>query len=273
VPAVGCRAWLKSFMPIGVVFATSLWLSNLAYLFISVAFIQFIKKSTILAVLLISFAMRLEKPACEMFGYIAIIACGTSLACLAQPDVNVAGTLIQFGALLAEAVRVCLVNKLLVSKGIRLSSVAMLYYVAPACFLCLLPSWLFLSNEFARLRDVGFRPIVDNLGVPVLLLNSSVAVCLNLSSIALIAYTSALTINISAIFKDMLLILFSVVVNGAQVTLLQYVGYLVAVVGVWHYGKYKRALALRVKADAERAAAQAEAIAGGDSGRTASGER
>ena len=43
-------------------------------------------------------------------------------------------------------------------------------------------------------------------GLVVLLLNSSVAFVLNLATMTLIKHTSALTVNVSGVFKDLLLI-------------------------------------------------------------------
>lgn len=68
------------------------------------------------------------------------------------------------------------------------------------------------------------------------------AFLLNLATMALIKNTSALTLNVSGVFKDIGLILWSVAVSGAVVTQLQYAGYAVAIVGVSAYSAYKRAL-------------------------------
>ena len=64
----------------------------------------------------------------------------------------------------------------------------------------------------------------------------------------LIKFTSALTLNVSGVFKDLLLILYSVFVNGATVTATQYVGYSIAAAGVAGYSEYKRRLGLKPKA-------------------------
>ena len=61
---------------------------------------------------------------------------------------------------------------------------------------------------------------------------ASVAFLLNIATMALIKSTSALTLNVAGVFKDVGLILWSVAVSGATVTRLQYGGYTVAIVGV-----------------------------------------
>lgn len=119
----------------------------------------------------------------------------------------------------------------------KLSPLAFLYYVAPLCAVVLaLPVALL---ELPKLSAHQFHA-VRRVGVLTLLLNASVAFALNLATMALIKNTSALTLNVSGVFKDLLLILWSVVVSGAIVTPTQYFGYAIAVAGVSAYSHYKR---------------------------------
>ena len=71
--------------------------------------------------------------------------------------------------------------------------------VAPACALCLLPPWLWWEGR--PLLHHRMAPL-HHVGAPLLLLNASVVVLLNLSTMALIKHTSALTLNVSGVFKD-----------------------------------------------------------------------
>ena len=156
---------------------------------------------------------------------------------------------------------------LLVSKGLKLSSIANLFYIAPTCFLCLLGPWALveapyvLADNMAALRHAG--------GL-VLLSNASIAFLLNLATLALIKQTSALTLNVAGVVKDLLLIAWSVVVNGAIVGSLQYVGYAIAFSGVTAYTVYKHQAAQQqasqpqAKADEERRQLLADELDAGD---------
>ena len=174
---------------------------------------------------------------------------GVTLSCVAQIEASVAGTLMQLAALLCEAMRLCLINILLSAKGLKLSPIANLYYIAPTCFLCLLGPWALLeaphvlADGAAAFRSVGWL---------VLLTNSSVAFLLNLATLALIQRTSALTLNVAGVVKDLILIAWSVLMHGAIVGRLQYVGYAIAICGVGGYTAYKHQLT------AQEAAAMAD---------------
>ena len=237
IPALEFRQWRAQILPVGLCFAVSLALGNAAYLYITVAFVQMLKASTPVAVLLCSFAFGLEKPTLRLAGFILLISAGIATSCANEVAISVPGIAIQMGAVGAEALRLCLVNILLTSKGLKLSSLATLYYVAPACAACLLPAWLWLEGR--PLLHHSFAPL-RHVGGGLLLLNASVVVLLNLSTMALIKHTSALTLNVSGFFKDVGLIAWSVLVSGAVVTPLQYVGYGIALVGVIGYSEYKR---------------------------------
>ena len=86
------------FVPIALLFATSLGLGNAAYLYISVAFIQMLKASTPVAVLLASFAFGLETPSARLFAYIVAIAVGVMISAYGQIELDVLGVALQIAA-------------------------------------------------------------------------------------------------------------------------------------------------------------------------------
>ncbi|KAL1510812.1 hypothetical protein AB1Y20_007096 [Prymnesium parvum] len=237
IPFVSWRDIGLRFVPVGICFALSLGLGNAAYLYISVAFIQMIKASTPVAVLLVSFALRLEKPNGTLVACILIISAGIFLACATQVELSSLGLALQMLAVIAEALRLGLVNLLLTSRGVRFTPVAFLYYAAPLCALALLAPWA--VSELPQLSEHRFRA-VRKVGCLTLLANASVAFILNLATMALIKHTSALTLNVSGVFKDLLLICYSVLVSGAVVRPVQYVGYAIAVLGVSWYSHHMR---------------------------------
>ena len=239
-PVIMWRDVATRFLPIALLFAASLGLGNAAYLYISVAFIQMLKASTPVAVLLTSFVIGLESPSARLFVYIAAIGTGVAISAFGQMDFNIVGFSLQLAAVVAEALRLCLVNVALTGNGLKFPPLTFLSIVAPLCFGVLLPAWLVLeAKEVSRHSFASFRHV----GYFTLLANSSVAFLLNLATMALIKHTSALTLNVSGVFKDLLLIGYSVVVSGAVVTSLQYGGYAIALTGVIAYTRYKNSKA------------------------------
>ena len=237
VPVVPTSELLTRFVPVGICFALSLGMGNAAYLYISVAFVQMLKALTPVAVMLVSFVIGIEQPSYSLAVCIVLISLGIGISCAAQVEISMIGTTLQLAAVVAEALRLGLVNVLITSRGLRFSPLAFLYYVAPLCAASLIVPWA--VTELPSLSRHRFAAI-RHVGVPMLLANASIAFFLNLATMALIKHTSALTLNVSGVFKDLLLIAWSVLISGATVTPVQYMGYAIAIVGVSWYSHYQR---------------------------------
>lgn len=237
IPVVSLNDVMKHFVPVAIFFGGSLAFSNMAYLFLSVAFIQIMKASTPVWVLAFSIPFGLQRLDRNLCVWILIIVGGVSTASVAQVDADAVGVVFQLLALGCESMRLVLTNAVLAARGLKLQPIAALYYMAPLCALVLVVPWLSLeargvfAHGGAALRRVGALVLVSN---------ASVAFLLNLATVTLIKHTSALTLNVSGVVKDFLLILFSALVNKAIVTPIQYVGYSVAAVGVLGYTELKR---------------------------------
>ena len=232
----GPLVYCARFVPVGLCFAASLALGNAAYLFISVAFVQMLKASTPVATLLVSLCLGLERPSCRLAFYVMLVSSGIIASCVAQINPSVPGVLLQLSAILCEAVKLCLVNILLTSRGLKLSPVASLYFIAPLCAAALLPVWaLFEAPRLAARGTEAFTAV----GGGIFAVNLCLAYILNIATMALIQNTSALTLNVAGVIKDLILIGYSVAVTGAMVSTTQYSGYFVAFIGVTAYSSYK----------------------------------
>lgn len=123
-----------------------------------------------------------------------------AIAAYGELNFVVIGVVQQLSALVFEATRLMLVQLLMNSQGYTLNPIQSLYYVSPACLLCLTVPFLVLEFPVMRSSDAWqLRP-------PVMLANAATAFCLNLAVFLLIGKTSALTMNIAGVIKDWMLI-------------------------------------------------------------------
>ena len=74
----------------------------------------------------------------------------------------------------------------------------------------------------------------------IMVINGAVAFTLNIAVVLLISNTSALVLTLAGIVKDVLLVVLSMAVFGSPVTLLQYIGYGVALLGLNIHKEYKK---------------------------------
>ena len=225
--------WRNQIFPVSVFFAVSLVLSNKAYIYLAVSYIQMLKAFTPVAVLIFSFLLRLEKSSFIEFNIVAIISVGVAMTSLGELNFSYLGFTFQFLAIIAESSRLVLTNILM--KSLKMDPLSTLYYIAPfccifigiACFIFEFPTF-----PFERLLSFDFFCI--------LLINGIVAFTLNVAVVMLIGSTSALVLTLAGIVKDLLLVFLSTTLFKSPITQLQYMGYLVALLGLNLHKEYKK---------------------------------
>ncbi|KAK1392527.1 putative sugar phosphate/phosphate translocator [Heracleum sosnowskyi] len=225
--------YLRSVVPIGLLYSLSLWLSNSAYIYLSVSFIQMLKALMPVAVYSIGVMMKKETFKSNTMLNMVSISFGVGIAAYGEAKFDTFGVLLQLGAVVVEATRLVMIQILLAAKGIKLNPITSLYYVSPCCFVFLSVPWLIV--EFPVLRETSsFHFDYWIFGT-----NSICAFALNLAVFLLVGKTSALTMNVGGVVKDWLLIAFSWSVIKDQVTPINLVGYGVAFLGVGYYNHLK----------------------------------
>ena len=255
------KEYVNRVIPIGALYAASLWLSNSAYLHLSVSFIQMTKALMPGLVYVCGVAFGMEKLTRVTSFNMFIIAIGVAIAAYGEINFVYIGVVEQLSALVFEALRLMLVQVLITRQGYAMNPIQSLYYVSPACAACLaLP---FAAVELPEiLADVHLE-----IDYGMLLLNALTAFALNLAVFLLIGKTSALTMNIAGVIKDWMLIFASQHMFGNEVTFLNYLGYVIAflAVGMYNYNKLKAAKRKEAAVKAE-AAAKSGSISAAENG-------
>lgn len=224
----------------GLLYAASLWLSNSAYLYLSVSFIQMTKSLMPGLVYSAGVALRIEHFRTSSALNMCLIAFGVVVCAIGEANLVIKGLVQQLAALVFEATRLTLVQILINSKGLNMNPLQSLYYVSPACLLSLAVPFVLVELQGLVHSPPELRPAV-------LLANALAAFVLNLAVFLLIGKTSALTMNIAGVIKDWMLIFFSYYLFHAPVTTLNLVGYAFCVAGVVVYN-YQKLQMLKRKA-------------------------
>ncbi|SCZ90190.1 BZ3500_MvSof-1268-A1-R1_Chr1-3g01829 [Microbotryum saponariae] len=217
--------WFRNIVPIGALFSASLIFSNLAYLTLSVSFIQMLKAFTSVAVLGLSVVAGLEKMNPRTFMIVIAISSGVALASFGEIDFVLSGFICQTLGIMFEAARLVSIQKLLT--GLKMGPLQSLYFFAPVCAglnALLIPffeGWAPFENALSQV------------GAPILLGNAMTAFSLNVAVVFLIGCASSLVLTLSGVVKDILLVGGSVLLMGSTVTFTQMLGYSIALVGLF----------------------------------------
>lgn len=237
--------YISSVVPIGAMFAMTLWLGNTAYLYISVSFAQMLKAIMPVAVFILGVAAGLEMMSCRMLLIMSIISFGVLVASYGEININWIGVVYQMGGVVGEALRLIFMEIFVKRKGLKLNPLSMMYYVSPCSAICLLIPWIFLEKPKMDAQQAwSFHPFI-------LTLNCLCTFALNLSVFLVISHTSALTIRVAGVVKDWVVVLLSALLFAdTKLTFINLIGYAIAISGVAAYNNHKlKREALRVSTE------------------------
>ncbi|KAF2303854.1 hypothetical protein GH714_023881 [Hevea brasiliensis] len=240
--------YLSSVVPIGALYSLSLWLSNSAYIYLSVSFIQMLKALMPVAVYSIGVLFKREGFKTDTMVNMLSISFGVAIAAYGEARFDSWGVFLQLGAVAFEATRLVLIQILLTSKGITLNPITSLYYVAPCCLVFLFVPWIFVEYPVLK-ESSSFHFDFVIFGT-----NSLCAFALNLAVFLLVGKTSALTMNVAGVVKDVVDAFLSVIKD--TVTQLTCLDMGLRFLGVAYYN-HAKLQALKAK-EAQKKAQQAD---------------
>lgn len=240
---MSAATYLRTIVPIGFLYAGTLWLGNAAYIYLSVSFIQMLKATMPVAVFIVGCGFGTEQYNSSRLLNMVVIAIGVAIASYGEINFVVIGVVLQMASVATESTRLTLVQILLQRRGIKLNPITTLYLIAPCCFAFLCIPFFFIELP-KLLNDTNVR--LDPL---VFLTNAGAAFGLNMAVFLLIGKTSALTMNIAGVVKDWMLIGLSVWMFKSAVTGLNLFGYFIAFLAVCWYN-YRKLQAMQAAAAA-----------------------
>ncbi|KAF4449807.1 hypothetical protein F53441_7002 [Fusarium austroafricanum] len=223
------RLYIRTILPIGVLYCASLVFSNIVYLYLSVAFIQMLKSTGPVFTLFASWVWGVAEPDTKTFGNIMLIVVGVGIASLGEIEFSWWGFIFQLCGTIAEAVRVVMIQVMLSAEGLRMDPLVGLYYYAPVCALMNLVVVFFSEGPRFKWEDAA------QAGYGMLFANACLAFVLNIVSVVLIGKTSGLVMTLSGILKSILLVATSVVIWSTHISLTQTLGYSIALIGLVLY--------------------------------------
>lgn len=170
------RVYLRAVVPIGIFFSLSLICGNLTYLYLSVAFIQMLKATTPVAVLISGWTLGVSQPNLKQFLNVSAIVIGVIIASFGEIHFVTVGVLFQIGGIVFEALRLTMVQRLLSSADFKMDPLVSLYYFAPICAVMngvVALIWEFPKVSMAEVYHVGLFTFFLN-GLCAFMLNVSV---------------------------------------------------------------------------------------------------
>jgi len=187
-----------------------------------------LKAFTPVAILLISWISRMKEPNRTLGVIVFMISIGVALASRGELHFNLTGFLTQAAAVAFEASRLVMIEILL--HGLKMDPLVSLHYYAPVCAAINL-----LVLPFTEGLQPFYAIAAGKISWAVLVSNALLAFLLNIAAVFLVGAGSGLVLTLAGVFKDILLIVGSVLLFGAPITPLQIFGYSIALSGLILY--------------------------------------
>jgi solute carrier family 35 protein C2 len=221
--------FIMRLFPLAVAFAVSVVLSNEAYRFCSVPFLQMCKELNVVFVYVASVLFALERMSARTCCILAVVIFGCTISIHGQVDFNGRGFTLQITSQMAEICKMLL--QAFIMQNMKIDPLTMVMWMAPLC-LCAVSSAIFYMWEPAIL-------VVAKQCWHHLLLNSLIAFCLNHSVAYLLRISSGLTMVLAGIVKDICIVSLAAVIFSTHLERIQIVGFFIAIVGIFAHSMVK----------------------------------
>ncbi|DBA67795.1 TPA: hypothetical protein ACH3X2_001197 [Trebouxia sp. C0005] len=225
---VSWATYLRFCMPVAALGAAGLMLGNAAFVHLRLAFAQMLKANSPVIMFIVGCCFHTHTFSWETCGIMVIIGAGVAVSCLEELQFSSGlGATIMLLAILADAVKMALLQTMMQRTELEINPVNGLYYLMPASTLCLLPIMLVAEARklYSRLPDIQLQ-------VPALIASAVVACFSNVILFWVISNTSAVAMKLASVVKDAILVVVSDMLLGTHLTVVGMGGYIVALLGI-----------------------------------------
>lgn len=236
-------------VPTAVATASDIDLTNASLVFISISFETMCKSAAPVFLLLFAFAFKLEAPSFKLFGIIVIISSGVLLTGLesvssskaGERNFEVLGFVLVILAAIMAGFRWTVTQILLQKKEFGLNNpLSVMSHLAPV--MAIFTAGFSLATEpLHELREPPYFDTYRNAlrSSLLLLLGGSLAFFMVLAEYLLISQTSAVTLTVAGIVKEVVTIVVAVIFLGDQFTIWKALGLAVIMTGVSWFNWFK----------------------------------
>lgn len=227
----------KAVLPIAVCFSVQIVLSNQAYLFADVAFLQMLKESNVVAVYMFSVLFAIESFSWTKLRLIMLIVLATWMTIKGELKFTLAGLLLQGSSFFFESMKITLQGLMLSNAGRRLDPLTYLVVVMPMCTVIFGSVLLFFGIVMPADQNILPVPTIADWvnNWKLLSLNATLAFSLNLIAVFFIKASSAVAYVLTGIIKDVIIVVTGVLFFGHECSTLQAAGFTlqVSLILVW----------------------------------------
>jgi hypothetical protein len=216
---------LRGLLPIAVLFSASLVLSNTAYIYSSMAFLQMMKEANLALVYGFSLLASIESFHWTKVKIVLMIMCATTLTVHGELNFSFKGCVIQGASQVFETAKLVLQAVLLSNAARKLDVLSFVLLVSPICFAAL--GIASLTTMYVFPLDHFPHPQWSDIVAwwPLLAANASLAFALNVIVTLLLKRAAAVGFILAGITKDVVIIVVASIAMHEHISMLQVAGF------------------------------------------------
>merc|ERR1719201_3243627 len=214
--------FIKKVIPLSLCFAISICLSNEAYLYCSVPFLQMCKELNVVMVYFVGLALAVERFNVQQATILLVIMMGCCMSIHGEMKFSKTGFVFQICAQFAEVIKIITQQKIM--QGYKIDPLTMVLIMSPLCLVS-------LSVGLVVFWQAGIVAKAQEHAVH-LLFNGFNAFALNVSVAVVIRFASGVGFVLAGVIKDVAIVACAALIFGALITPLQIIGFSIAVSGV-----------------------------------------
>jgi hypothetical protein len=214
--------FVQKVIPLSLCFAISICLSNEAYLYCSVPFLQMCKELNVVMVYFVGLALAVERFSVQTATILLIIMMGCCMSIHGEMKFSKAGFMFQLCAQFAEVIKIITQQKIM--QGFKIDPLTMVLIMSPLCLVS-------LSVGLVVFWEPGIIAHAKEHSVH-LVLNGFNAFALNVAVAVVIRFASGVSFVLAGVVKDVAIVACAALLFGALITPIQIIGFTIAVTGV-----------------------------------------
>jgi hypothetical protein len=214
--------FVQRVIPLSLCFAISICLSNEAYLYCSVPFLQMCKELNVVMVYFVGLALAVERFNVQQATILLVIMMGCCMSIHGEMKFSKTGFVFQICAQFAEVIKIITQQKIM--QGYKIDPLTMVLIMSPLCLVS-------LSVGLVVFWQAGIVAKAQEHAVH-LLFNGFNAFALNVSVAVVIRFASGVGFVLAGVIKDVAIVACAALIFGALITPLQIIGFSIAVSGV-----------------------------------------
>jgi len=213
---------VKKFIPLSIFFAVSICLSNEAYLYCSVPFLQMCKELNVVMVYVVGLVLLVERFNLQQSTILFVIMIGCCMSIHGEMRFSQFGFMCQIAGQTAEVCKIVLQQQIM--QGFKVDPLTMVMVMSPLCLitLCFGLYFFWVPGIVAHAQQHALH----------LVLNCSNAFALNVAVANLIKHASGVSFVLAGVVKDVCIVVAAATLFGAHITHVQGIGFSIAVAGV-----------------------------------------